>query len=357
MASQLSSSFTKLAEFYKLLSSVAQKTFELQSTNSSRADVSSLYAKCLSDFKDDVTGIYIRSSLVSKLGQDEAQSIAEKANESTLIAQIDGALASATEALEGEESVLSIARIEGRGGERQDVSSESLLQAETHKLTQQRLNVKARFESLFSLCEDQLLACLAKNIDEPSLRANDVGDFTALLSLAFYKSPFRAFTEESSFQKFAQILASLNSRDNNDINYSTIMINAAKVWIDDYTQVSLSSTSQFSSLCERYLQLLVGFVSFLDTEIAALPPQNELIELNTLRPTAGNSSWIPDKVSRLLRGGPSELSSATLEATEARETRQQFDILQSIYSLVKKEIDRERSRKFSVALCGMVKSG
>ena len=266
------------------------------------------------------------------------------------------------ESVKGQEPVLSIVQTgANHSGPRQDVNA--LLQAEASKLSQRRQDMETCFESLFSLCENYLLKLLSEAATASSARSAYVDNFTTILSLIFHKSPFYSFSDDSSLDKFVPVLAMLNSRSNSDVNYPTIMTNEARRWVDDYTG-QLSPNSQLTSVSNRYLQLLTGFSVFLDTEISALPPDNPLADLS-ISPSApsGISSWVPDRLKpyapRWLNGDASDSapSTANLEVTEARETRQQTDILRGIHNLVKKEIDRERTRKFSVALCGMVKSG
>ena len=354
---QLSLPLTTLDELQSLLSIATQKLYELQSTGRIGTNPTS-YISQLSDFKYAIASIHFRSSIVSRLGQDCISTIMDQANESGIMSQVASAVMSSMDVTKGQELVLSLVQTDAiRDGPGRDI--DALLLAEATKLSREQQNIDLRFESFFSLCEDELLRRLNGRTATSPVEPDIVDNLTTFLSLIFHKSLFFMFSSHPDFQKCAPLLASINSCTSDDIPYTNVMINEAIRWVDDYTG-ELTSDDQLVSINHRYLQLLTGFKKLLDAEIKPLPPDCQAA-VPSLPPTAnGFSSWVQSQTRRWFNGSTLPLpapSRGNPEETEAREAGQQADVLRSIHNLVTKEVDREATKKFSVALCGMVKSG
>lgn len=361
-AYRLFASFTMLYEISDLLISVAHRTYDLRISGKLNTDACSSYGKQLFAFMADITSISNRLSIVMKMTPEKISQVMQNARETGILAEINTTMMSALQSLKAQEDALSIAK----AGLKQAKPREALVPLlEAEKLAELQQITKARYEGLFELCEGHLLQFLKTTMEGSPVKTIHVGDTSDLLCLAFHRSPFHVFSDQRSFRLFTPVLASLNSRASNVVNYPSIMRTTAKLWVDASMRELHTDPRNLLFFCERYLHLLSGLNILLDSRSS--PP---LISNNAVDPpsptTASGFLWLPENIlayasyaSKLVVGDSNNMEPPPpyLEVTEDREVRQQHDLIQGMYRLVAKEIERERSRTFSVALCGMVKSG
>ncbi|KAI5116359.1 hypothetical protein M0805_002395 [Coniferiporia weirii] len=366
--SLLSSSFDAIKGLYGHLNSLAIKAnVVVQDCGANDSEVGR-YSKELATFKSEVVDIYNRSSIFIQIGQANITALMGKEETAEVVKQLSDTVTVARALLAEQENVLPTITTALSASDAESRVA-AVLQIESQKLGQSRKDTHDRFDRLFTLCEDQLQSQLqtsAGSTDDPLAKV-DVEGISDVLKLSFYKTPFQVYADDSQLQTLTSTLALLNTRRGSDVNYVATLEGISRTWIDDFIRDCATGPRHITQLGERYIQLLDGFRHFLVAEIASLPEQQDPPAMGGLDSQHSTQSWwntsqIPERLRSMAawrrggNGGEGE-KAIDLAATEAREIRQHAALLKDIYSLVSKEIEREKTRKFSVALCGMVKSG
>ncbi|KAH8104320.1 hypothetical protein DFH11DRAFT_1551015 [Phellopilus nigrolimitatus] len=254
------------------------------------------------------------------------------------------------------------------------VAQDTTLWTASGKLNKARTSIHDQFSHIFAIYEDHLRTHL-KLVSHESTSLDPAQTDTVLnfLEFAIRKNPFHVFIDRAGLDEFAPTLALVNSQRSLHSGYSDTAERLGRSWVSEFMRGRKPGPEYVRQLSERYLVLLENVLPFLDAEIESLPePETRRAEEdNTLAQTTGHEgphqlsgTMVPARLRQMInwgrkqaRGDGAAANVIDLKAAEAEETRQRVAMIGDIRKLVCKEIEREKTRRFSVAVCGMVKAG
>ncbi|KAH8104318.1 hypothetical protein DFH11DRAFT_153528 [Phellopilus nigrolimitatus] len=231
----------------------------------------------------------------------------------------------------------------------------TLLHQAPQELAQSRMRIREQSTYIFSVYEDHLrvrLELILNKSASDSLGPAHIDIISNFLEFTFRKNPFNVSIGHGEFEDVAPILALMNSHCSIKSHCADVYRELGRSWITDFKHNCSHGTKRDWLSDERYVLLLKHMSHFLDAELTSLPLP---IADACARPPQMTSS-VSQPSCRDEKGNYGQ-SDVDLEITAAEVTGQRRDLMQDIGMLVRKEIEREKTRGFSVALCGMVKSG
>ncbi|KAI5115402.1 hypothetical protein M0805_001500 [Coniferiporia weirii] len=370
-------SLSGLKEIRALLDLLTKKAGDAFRRNRKMVDTTEKYVEELLVLRDTVVEIYNQSSIYIEVGLTEEATLFKKVGDADI--QVVDAVASTRSLLIYQENVLSTATStiasvsDNELGRNADLESHVVaLQEESQKLAQAREGIQAQFNRLFAICEDQLRTRLQVSLG--SSGGKFISDTVKpavldIVKLSFHGAPFQVQANDMKLD-ISSMFALFNNGCDIDADYARTLENLGQLWVDDF----LLGPELFAEIGKCYVRLLNGFLCFLEAEIALLPVEERSPEMHPadlqLQDLVVPQNWmhvprVPKEIrniaTKIWKGIDNvEAESARdvdLVAVEARETRRHATLLKNIYALASKDIERERTRLFSVALCGMVKSG
>ncbi|KAI5115401.1 hypothetical protein M0805_004072 [Coniferiporia weirii] len=370
-------SLSGLKEIRALLELLTKKAGDAFRRNRRMIGTTEKYVEELLMLRDAVVGIYNQSSIYIEVGLTEEATLFKKVGDADI--QVVDAVTSTRSLLIYQENILStvttaiVSVSDSEPSRNADLESHVVaLQEESQKLARAREGIRAQFDCLFAVCEDQLRTRLQVSLGSSGGKSTSDTIKTAALDivkLSFHRAPFQVQANDLKLD-IASMFALLNNGCDSDADYARILEDLGQSWVDD----CLLGPELFVELGKCYVRLLNGLLRFLEAEIVLLPVGERSLEINLadlqLQDLHVPQSWVhvprvPKKIrniaTKIWKGIDNvEAESARdvdLVAVEARETRRHATLLKDIYALASKDIERERTRLFSVALCGMVKSG
>ncbi|KAI5116211.1 hypothetical protein M0805_005927 [Coniferiporia weirii] len=331
------------------------------------------YLEELTALKDAVSSIYNRTLILCQFEGTDVVPLPEGPYDNPFIESLGkGVVLTRTLLMEQENVLLTIINaqspVSNTALHRNIESLATLaLRAESQKLAQAREDILIHYDCFSLMCRNRLQLKLHDILKSAGgqLTAEFSETTNGIIKLLFYETPFQMRLNDLE-PEITSAFSLLDSRCGSDGDYAVLLENLGRSWVDAF----VTGSERSAGLSNCYVRLLSGLICSLEAEITLLPADATLVSMDPSNRQLRDPHIPQDRMptSRIhgfatkLRKGVNaarneNATNTDLVMAEAQEARKYSALLRDVLALASKDVERERTRLFSVALCGMVKSG